>query len=100
MAGYGYAEFYVGESVRFNHLLDRATDISTMTLVSYLRLDGATVDTYTPAANTPSLGSFRVSLPAADTADLDPGSYQLETWRTDAGAEAMLALVSVVVKAV
>src|ERR1051326_3551034 len=83
--------FAQGEAVTLAFTKATTTDVSTWTIVGYLKKynDTATVVPLRASGLT-SAGAFSLALTAAQTLALALQTYYLEVWRTDTGSETLL----------
>ena len=91
------ADLTQGESVTLAFTAATTTDVTTWTIVGYLKQyhDSATVTLTLTASGLTSAGAFNLALTGAQSQALVVQSWQLQVWRTDSGSETVLSNVIV-----
>jgi hypothetical protein len=86
-----------GEAATLTFTKATTTDVTTWTITGYLKQfhDSATVALALTAGSLTSAGVFVLTLTGAQTQSLVNQSYQLQVWRTTAGSETLLSVVTV-----
>lgn len=91
MAGSDLIEIYKGEDVVLPFTMDPVADVTGWTVVLTVKGEGFTISKTATVTDGPG-GEFEFTLTDDDTDLLPTGQYRYDVWRTDAGAERVIAI--------